>query len=222
MANAVPSLRPVRPQCDQGASGTTEAWELELGQLIAPLEEPGGEEERVDVQDDEDEEVEPMQIANNLRQPTAAEEEEHRIDHANFRSWCRFCCMGRARGMQHRKGGSSTVPIIGLDYFFITKEGIHKKKELLQMGVYKDDNEIQEARQKQEISMCILTRCFATKCVFAHYVPCKGVDEEQYVANLVVEDVLWLGHVKMILKADNERAIQALLFSRKSAAQCLH
>ena len=174
---------------------------------MAPLEEPG---EEGEVRIQEDDEVEPAKIAPSPRQPSAKEEEEHRIDHANFRSWCKWCVMGRARGRQHRQGSRSAIPVVGMDYFFITTEGVRKRKELVQLG-YKDDAAIEEARANGEITKCILVRCYETKCIFAHCVPCKGTDEEHYVSNLVVQDVLWLGHVKMILKADNERAVQALL-----------
>ena len=45
-------------------------------------------------------------------------------------------------------------------------------------------------------------RCSKTKAVFAHVVPCKGVDEDEYVSSIVVKDLEWVGHMAMILKAD--------------------
>ena len=169
---------------------------------MTPLEEPGAEGDTIDIED-EATEIEPMKVAASPKQPTAQEEEEHRIDHADFRSWCRWCVMGRARGMQHRHGAQSAIPIVGIDYFFITKEGVRKKKELATMGI-DGDEAIEAARQKGEIVKCILVRCLDTKCLFAHCVPCKGIDEDMYVVNMIVEDILWLGHLKMILKADGE------------------
>ena len=53
-------------------------------------------------------------------------------------------------------------------------------------------------------------RCWESKAVFAHIIPQKGADEEKYTANLVVEDLEWLGYVRLILKYDNEPAIKAL------------
>ncbi len=41
--------------------------------------------------------------------------------------------------------------------------------------------------------------------------PHKGADEEDYVANLAVEIIEWLGHTDLILKSDNEPAILALV-----------
>ena len=41
--------------------------------------------------------------------------------------------------------------------------------------------------------------------------PCKGVDEDGYVVELVVQAVAWMGHTKLILKTDNERSLLALV-----------
>ena len=41
--------------------------------------------------------------------------------------------------------------------------------------------------------------------------PCKGVDEDDYAVDLTVNDFCWLGFTAVILKADNENAIRALL-----------
>ena len=41
--------------------------------------------------------------------------------------------------------------------------------------------------------------------------PCKGVDPERYAVERLRRDVLWLGHNKVILKSDNEKAIVTLL-----------
>ena len=50
-----------------------------------------------------------------------------------------------------------------------------------------------------------------SRAVFAHAVPKKGVDEKRCSVNAVVDDVLWLGYAKVILKSDNELAIVKLL-----------
>ena len=56
-----------------------------------------------------------------------------------------------------------------------------------------------------------MIRCAATRCLFAHVVPRKGADEEDFAAGLVVKAVGWLGHTELILKGDNEPALQALV-----------
>ena len=59
--------------------------------------------------------VEPPNKASNPRLPSAADVEEHNRTHIPYRSWCKWCVLGRGRGIQHRKAGASTVPIIGVD-----------------------------------------------------------------------------------------------------------
>ena len=71
--------------------------------------------------DGEEEEVEPLRNAANPAQPTAVQLEEHRTDHFPFRTWCKFCIMGRGVGQPHSASQSeSTIAVVGLDYFFIT------------------------------------------------------------------------------------------------------
>ena len=41
-------------------------------------------------------------------------------------------------------------------------------------------------------------------------VPCKGAGEQCIVADMVVDDVEWLGHTRIIMNADTEPAVQAL------------
>ena len=42
-------------------------------------------------------------------------------------------------------------------------------------------------------------------------VPLKGVDTTLYAVEWFKRDVMWLGHTRIVLKSDNERAILALL-----------
>jgi len=53
-------------------------------------------EESIDL---EDENAPKRRILRDPGEPTAAEWEEHRIDHYPFRSWCPFCVMGRGTGI---------------------------------------------------------------------------------------------------------------------------
>ena len=63
----------------------------------------------------------------------------------------------------------------------------------------------------------LLIRCSNTKCIFAHAIPCKGVDEERHVIDLLCNDVAWLGHSRVILKTDGEPAILAVAKQALSA-----
>jgi hypothetical protein len=160
-----------------------------------------------------DEDVETSRVARDPKLPTSEQIEEHNCTHLPFRDWCPFCIMGRGRGDQHKRaqGHESNVPVVGVDYFFITKGGMKKRSELEQELTPEGEAQITEARHKGELIKRLLVRCFRTKLILAHVVPCKGLDEERWVANLVCDDILWIGHTELILKSDNEPSLKALI-----------
>ena len=47
--------------------------------------------------------------------------------------------------------------------------------------------------------------------MFGHVVPQKGIDSKKFAVDAIVNDILWLGHTKVVLKSDNEPAILKLL-----------
>ena len=47
--------------------------------------------------------------------------------------------------------------------------------------------------------------------MFAHLVPQKGLDEKNIACDFVLQDLEWLGHTRVIVKSDNEPAVQALV-----------
>ncbi len=172
--------------------------------LIAPLEDPSGEGE-VNIE----EETEPLRAAPDPKQPSAEQVEAHRTTgHIPYRTWCKHCIMGRGLGEPHRQSGPSELPRVGIDYFFITAGGVKKRAEL--DDDLTEDSAIEAAREKGTIVKCIFVRCWDSKCVFAHVVPKKGADEESFTAKLVAADIEWLGHTKLVIKADNEPAVKAL------------
>ncbi len=176
-------------------------------EVLAPFGEAEGDE--VDIQDDED--VEPPRKSPDPQLPTAQEIEEHRLIHVPFRCWCKWCIMGRGRGQQHGHGLESSIAIVGLDYFFITRGGAKKRSELEFSLDAAGGTALDEARQSGEIMKCIILRCLKTKVIFAHVVPYKGAGEDKFVAGLVVSDVAWLGHTRLVVKSDNEPALQTLV-----------
>ena len=167
--------------------------------------EDGDEGDEVNIQGDVDTEVEPVRTAADPGKPTERQIEEYRASHLPFRSWCRWCVLGRGRGLQHRACTGPVIPVIGLDYFFLTGAGVVLQKELKM-----DDTQVNEARIKGEIVKCLVVRCFASKAVFGHVIPCKGLDEDGIVVTKVLQNLEWLGHTRLIIKSDNEPAIQAL------------
>ena len=73
------------------------------------------------------------------------------------------------------------------------------------------DKLLTDARRKGDIVKCLVIRCYESKNVFAHVLPCKCDNEDKFVANLAVEDLSWLGHVRLTLKSDQEKAIVVLI-----------
>ena len=144
-----------------------------------------------EVQDEDGEDVEPLKLARNPKLPSAEDVEAHDRVHIPFRDWCKWCNLGRGRGIPHRHSGGSSIPIVGVDYFFITSEGVKKRKELELEENSSGDALLDSARARGEIIKCLLIRCFESKNVFAHYVPMKGADEDDYAAGLVSTAVLW-------------------------------
>ena len=57
----------------------------------------------------------------------------------------------------------------------------------------------------------MVIRFFGAENLWSHCVPVKGADGEDYAAGVVSAVVLWLGHLEVILKGDNEPALQALV-----------
>ena len=159
--------------------------------------------------------VEPLRIAPSPILPSAAEVEEHRITHIPYRSWCRECVEGKALG-EHRGHGrphhhTKVIPVVGMDYFYATSKGVLFREELEFTLDSDGEKKLLQARKDGTTVKCLMVRCSQTKASFVHVVPVKGVDEDRHVVKLICSDIEWLGHVKLILKCDNEPAIRKIL-----------
>ena len=91
------------------------------------------------------------------------------------------------------------VPCFQFDYLFLTKSGkILTRAELLE--------------DSEEVALKILVAKDSwTKAVFAHVVDRKGVDEQKYIIDRLMEDLSWLGFSRVTLRSDNERSIVKVL-----------
>ncbi len=213
-----PSEKPVNVIEASGDDGVNVPAELPQGDESGALDEQ--EEEQV-----EPEEAEPLKTAPDPKLPDKAAIELHRKTHIPFRIWCRFCIMGRGLGEQRGRhwGRHHAIPRIGVDYWFITTGGIWRRDELKELRYTLDaegDEKLATDRKEGKIIKCLIIRCFETKCLFAHVVPCKGLDEDKFVLNLVVDAVVWLGHAKLILKSDGENSITKLVKKSLEEIKC--
>ena len=50
--------------------------------------------------------------------------------------------------------------------------------------------------------------------------PLQGADEDKYVTSLITSDVAFMGHVKLILKSDNEAALLTLVRAALQEIRC--
>ena len=160
--------------------------------LLAPAELEDAEE---DVEDQAGE-AEPLRMPRYHNLPSAAEVEEHRKTHIPFRCWCPECHMGRGLGERrgHHAGRHHSIPRVGIDFWYITAGTIKKRDELEYPEDADGEASPAEARKSGDIVRCLVIRCHETRCVFAHVVPPKGLNEDAYVVDLVCTDVAWLGH----------------------------
>ena len=78
--------------------------------------------EYIDV-DQETEEGEKAKGANIPTRPTKAEYDSHQLKHWPYREGCPFCVNGRGMSNKHqsRKGEVSTVPVVSMDYMFMSE-----------------------------------------------------------------------------------------------------
>ena len=201
----------MRPQQTRETPRTTAARMEMLDELMAPTEDAAEDEGEITIRDEEAQDAEPFKVARGPKLPPEDDVECHRCSHIPFRSWCRWCVMGRGRGDPHLASAGSSIPIVGLDYFYIDEESVKKREELDYEKDAAGEAALDEERAAGNLLKCMVVRCASTKCIFGHVIPRKGADEEDFSANLVVEDVSWLGHVELMLKGDNEPALQALI-----------
>ena len=83
--------------------------------MCADFEDEVQGEEEIQVKDDVDSEsacgdcevenIKPMKDPGN---PTLEQPEEHRAPHLPYRSWCRWCVLGRGRGRRHVSASASS------------------------------------------------------------------------------------------------------------------
>ena len=161
-------------------------------------------EEDFTCQECSDKQIAPIPIT-----PSQREVDDHNVDHLPYRSWCRFCVMGRAVGEAHRskEEDESKRAVITFDYLFITR-GRHDERCV-------DTRD--EVKGKEVLLKILVVKDTKSKTVFAHVVSRKGADQE--AVRRMVEDIRWLGYTAVGLKADNERAIAKLLHETLKAAK---
>ena len=137
-----------------------------------------------------EEETIPVRAANSPETPSTKAFEEHREKgHIPHRDWCKFRIEGGGLTRQHRPGEPSDIPVVGLDYFYISAGGVKCRRELAQEETADSEAALHEERLGGSLVKCLIMRCFNSKAIFAHCIPYKCTGEDQYVASIVVKNV---------------------------------
>ena len=94
--------------------------------------------------------------------------------------------------------------MISCDYLFVTSRGTFLRKDYTPL-------------EGEEALKVLVVYCNSTKCIFAHAVPQKGVDDDGYCVEQMVNDIAWLGHSRVVIRSDNEPAIAKLVLESLKA-----
>ena len=126
------------------------------------------------------------------------EREKHELTHCPFRSWCKFCVMGRAHKAPHQRTPSGEknpgVPRVSMDYFYMS----------------------QKDEEATEFPMIVMVN-ESTGDKFARMTGVKGIGQvgtQDWLLMEASECLKTWGHTggdgtKLILKSDGERSIMA-------------
>ena len=187
-----------------------------------------GEEDHGDV--DEDEEEDHAQPAG-LRDPglpSAAERAEHCLTHIPYRSWCRHCVRGKAKGRQSRRirgdAAHSECPRVRFDYCMIAdrtqeedaSEGDEEgagDEEGGKSGEHEEskDKEGGEEGERSPSATILVMQESHSRSVWAYNVATKGASES-WVVEQIVEDLYTVGlkNDRIVVKSDQEASAQEL------------
>ena len=180
-------------ECDKGC--------YECGMIGGAAEESSDEEATAQGKEEHLAEGRAPKLARSPATPSRREVEEHSATHVPYRSWCPHCVKGRGNNQPHRKSverdDEEKVPVIGMDYGFLIKKGADE--QMGPMLVLKD------------------SRHGLAK---AMVVPAKGPSQE-WVARRCHSWIADIGYPKVVLKNDNEPAIEGLAKEIRGASRGL-
>ena len=157
---------PIRPHTTIGKEEGGGARRDEVSKVLVGEKEDDGT-ERIEGEQIEsrEEEVQPLSQAKSPEMPTVSEMQAHRETHLPYRNWCPECVEGFGREAVHTSKDQKgrTIPLISLDYLFVTKRGVFSRKEYTPI-------------EGDESLKVIVVYCNTTKSLFAHAIPQKGID----------------------------------------------
>ena len=204
-AEATPVRPPViHPECERRGRGMREqTGRRGMGESSGEV--LGNEDAGEEVVEAE-EEAQAVDSLPSPNMPSQSERDDHDLTHYPYRSWCEHCVEGRGLEMGHKLGHdhwNRSVAMVSFDYMFVTQSNVYTREDW-------------SACEERDIGSKLLLKVLVvmdmrSKAIFAHAMPSKGDDERGFAVRCLVDDVLWLGYSRVILKSDNEPAIAKLL-----------
>ena len=149
-----------------------------------------------------EQDIEPRRVVPSPVLPSASQVALHRLTHHPYRSWCDECVEAFGRERVHCSSdhpGGRSIPLISMDYLFVNDKGVWTRQELIDSGV-----------EESTTLKVLVVYDSATNGLFVHAVPCKGAND--FVVKSVVDCIAWLGHSRVVLRADGEPAMKAMIF----------
>ena len=205
---------------DMGENASDQNHPRQDGEIAEAPEELCGEcagegaEDQIDNQSGE-EEASKVKIYPIPGEPSLRERQLHETTHLPFRSWCKWCQLGKAKALPHAAADHSedAVPTVGMDFGFISSgpDGLTIKRANENGPEDNGENpsspEANEPKPKRSIPM-ILLRERRSHASFAHVLRQKGEDE--YTLRRLLGDLRLLGFKRINLRCDQEPSIMQL------------
>ena len=133
--------------------------------------------------------------------PTISKIHQHKTAHLPYRSWCDEDVEAFARAWPHlhRHGPiDRMIPMIHMDYACLSEKGLFRLSELSE-------------EDREHAVRVIIGYCSSSRNPFIHVVPSKATSMDKFAAERIVQDTVYLGHTRVILRSDNETALVALV-----------
>ena len=116
--------------------------------------------------------------------PTASEVSHHKTTHCPYRSWCDECVEAFGCEWPHHAGGARharSIPVIHMDYAFLTDKGMTKRSGL-------SEEEVRKA-----LKVLVVYDSFS-RGPSAYAVYTKGANDDGFAAARICESIEYAGH----------------------------
>ena len=90
------------------------------------------------------------------------------------------------------------IPIVHMDYACLSEKGLFRLDELSE-------------EDREHAVRVIIGDCSSSRSPFMHVVPSKATSTDKFAAERIVDDIVYLGHTRVILRSDNGPAPVALV-----------